>query len=51
MNPPVEGSVESPKKSSCKEDYEIIGDSIGKGAYGKVHLVKRDESLFAMKEI
>jgi RIO-like serine/threonine protein kinase len=34
-----------------KKDFEIIGDHIGRGAYGRVYRVKRNGKNYAMKEI
>ena len=45
------GKEEDGKKPATKDDYEMVNNSIGRGAYGRVHLVKRDEVLYAMKEI
>ena len=46
--------MDSPKKGAQGgkelDMYEVIG-TLGRGAYGKVSLVKRDNKLFAMKTI
>ena len=37
-------------KTSSKDDYEVMRE-IGRGAYGRVYLVRRKDRLYAMKQI
>lgn len=39
---PQKNGSENKKKPSRKEEYEMIDDTIGKGAFGKVYLVKKN---------
>jgi serine/threonine protein kinase len=52
---PGDGNLESGskggKQGGSKDDYEVVDSAIGRGAYGRVHLVRKNGKLFAMKEI
>lgn len=38
------------KNSVCEKNFNNLG-KIGKGAYGNVYLVEKEEKLYAMKQI